>query len=235
MDDLLPRLDHTFLKMDRDASSERLKAGAELVKDWALRAYILPPQLVRTVTKNFPEITVGTVVGFPLGFGTIPEKIFSIQQAREDGAKEVDVVLDLFALANDNFRKIEEEVDLYTEVANRHGLLVKLILEVSILTTEQITNCVRICLKRKPYAIKTGTGYHRPPVTKEQVKFLKELSEGKLLVKASGGIDSLSSARELVSAGADIIGTSHTERIIRELGQDEDRVGGTLGEEKAIT
>ncbi len=221
MQEILKRIDHTFLKIDSNSNSSLLLEGAKMVEEKGLRSFIVPPQLVRTVAKHFPDITVGTVVAFPLGFETLPEKIFASQQAREDGAKEVDIVLDLFALVNDNFRKVNEEVDLLTEVGRRHGLKVKFILEMSILSEAQISECVALCLKHKPLAIKSGTGY-QSKVSTEQITLLKKLTKGEILVKASGGIDSINKVKELISSGADIIGTSNTKKIISELEQDND-------------
>lgn len=217
MIELLAKIDHTFLKIEHGVTPSKLLEGAKLVIENSLRSFIVPPQLVYTVCKAFPSLIVGTVVGYPLGFETLSEKIFASQQAREDGAREVDIVLDLFALVNNNFKKIEEEVSTLSEVGRTYGLGVKFILEISILGQEQIQKAVEICVKHKPLAIKSGTGYHRPPVTPEDIRHLASLARGNLLVKAAGGIDSYARALELMSAGADIIGTSHTEKIIAEM------------------
>jgi len=217
--DICQKIDHTFLKIDSDSTVAKLEEGAVLVSQWNLRSFIVPPQLVRTTAKNYPNIRVGTVAGFPLGFETLAEKVFSCQQALEDGAREVDVVLDLFALVNGNFNKIFQETDILCELARRNNFEIKFILEMSILNRQQIEKAVEACKKAKAFAVKTGTGYYRTPVTAGDVALLKELAGDELLVKAAGGIDSLSRVNDLISAGADIIGTSHTSKILSELSE----------------
>ena len=222
--DICAKIDHTFLKIDSDATISKLEEGAILVSQWNLRSFIVPPQLVRTTAKNYPNIRVGTVAGFPLGFETLAEKVFSCQQALEDGAQEVDVVLDLFALVNDNFKKIFQETDILCELARRNNFAIKFILEMSILNRQQIEKAVEACKKARAFAVKTGTGFCGRAVTTEEVVLLRELAGNELLVKAAGGINTLSQVQELISAGADIIGASQTAKILSELSKSSEEV-----------
>jgi len=214
---ILSSLDHTFLKIDASAAIDKLRDGAVLVAEKGLRVFVSPPQLVKTKASRFPEIRVITVVGYPLGFETLGEKVFACQQAARDGAREVDVVLDLFALINGNLSKVRRELELLSATAKHARVGLKVIIETPILTEQRIVQVSNLINDFDLLAAKSSTGYGREPTELEHIRLLRDTLREDILVKASGGIRTLSDVRKFMEAGASIIGTSSTPSILGEL------------------
>jgi len=214
--DLLSRIDHTLLKVNAGTGLEDFRAGARLVGENSLRAYVVPPNLVSQIAREFPNLCVATVVSYPLGCDTADVKAASIRRAAEDGAREADIVLNLASLVAGTDEYTAEASQL-CELAAKTGVAAKLIIETPILSLERIRE---VCTALKPLeflALKTSTGYYRDPTCVEHVKMIRECLGESHKLKASGGIGSLRQAREFAKAGADILGTSKTQAIIAEL------------------
>jgi len=214
--EFLSRIDHTLLKIDADLSLEGFRAGARLVLENNLRAYVIPPNLVRQITQESPNLRVATVVSYPLGCDATDVKAASVRRAADDGAREVDIVLNLTSLIADSEEFLAEASEL-CETAGDAGVAAKFIIETPILSAERIRE---VCTALKPLkflALKTRTGYGREPTSIEDVRMLRECLGESHKLKASGGIGNLQQAREFVDAGADILGTSKTQAIIAEL------------------
>lgn len=214
--DLLSRIDHTLLKIGAGTSLDDFRAGARLVLESNLRAFVVPPNFVSQIVQEFPDLRVATVVSYPLGCDLTDVKAASVRRAAEDGAREVDIVLDLASLVAGTEGYLEEAAVLCQAVGEA-GVAAKLIMETPILLVERI---LEVCTALKPLefmALKTSTGYGREPTRVEEVRVLRECLGELHKLKASGGIGSLKQAREFVDAGADILGTSQTAAIIAEL------------------
>jgi len=206
--EFLSRIDHTLLKIDADLSLEGFRAGARLVLENNLRAYVIPPNLVRQITQESPNLRVATVVSYPLGCDATDVKAASVRRAADDGA--------LTSLIADSEEFLAEASEL-CETAGDAGVAAKFIIETPILSAERIRE---VCTALKPLkflALKTSTGYGREPTSIEDVRMLRECLGESHKLKASGGIGNLQQAREFVDAGADILGTSKTQAIIAEL------------------
>lgn len=214
--DLLSRIDHTLLKIDAGTSLERFRAGARLVLENSLRAYVIPPNLVRQIALESPSLRVATVVSYPLGCDAAKVKSTCILRAAEDGAREVDIVLNLASLVEGTDEFLAEASEL-CETAGEAGVAAKLIIETPILSAERIREVCTALMPLKFLALKTCTGYGREPTSVEDVRILRECLGESHKLKASGGIGSLKRAREFVDAGADILGTSKTQAVIAEL------------------
>ncbi len=214
--DLLSRIDHTLLKIDAGTSRESFFAGARLTLENGLRSFVVPPNLVSSLAREFADLRVVTVVSYPLGCDATAIKATSIRRAAEDGAREVDIVLNLVSLVAGTGEYMEEAVEL-CDAASDAGIAAKLIIETPILGEKRIREICAALMPLEFLALKTSTGYGREPASAEDVRTLRECLGDSHQVKASGGIGSLKQAREFVEAGADILGTSRTTTIISEL------------------
>ncbi len=155
---------------------------------------------------------VCTVIGFPSGTHTPAVKLFEAQEAIANGAQELDVVLNLGLV------KAGDSEALYQELApicENRDIPVKAILEMPLLSPEEVSLVVDVCLSAGVSYLKTCTGW-RGPATVEQVKLLSDRTRGKCGIKAAGGIRTLAQCWELISAGANRLGTSRGVSIMQE-------------------
>jgi len=215
--ELASRIDHAFLKVDSHATVDALRDAVRLVIEHKLRALCVPPTLAATVKKNHPQVRVSAAVAFPLGTDSLAAKVFTLQELVEQQVDEVDVVLDLFALVNGNRHKIELEATRLGELTRAAGVMCKAIIETPILTEEQLRWAVEVLLESPIECIKTSTGYGREPTSLDHVRLIRDIVGDHKLIKAAGGITNRYEAEAMVAAGADIIGTSHSLRILEEM------------------
>jgi deoxyribose-phosphate aldolase len=153
---------------------------------------------------NRGKVNIVSVIGFPFGAVPAAVKRAEAEAALEDGADELDVVPDFGALADGDSRTLLDDLAPIVEL----GLPVKVILDQARLSEEALTLLVEVSLDAGARFLKTGSGFG-PPVTPAQVQRLRELTRGRAVVKASGGINALDPALALVEAGAGRLGTSH--------------------------
>jgi deoxyribose-phosphate aldolase len=215
--ELARRIDAAYLKAEPASSVAALRQAADDAVRLGVRALVVPPVLAGTVKKNYPALKVAAVISYPLGLDSLATKIFALQELGEQRIDEVDIVLDLFALVNSNWRKLEQEAQRLGEACQEVGLYSKAIIEAGILTAEQQRSAAEILRDSPVDCIKTSTGYHREPATLEQVKLLRQVVGDKKRIKASGGIRTLYQAQTLLEAGADILGISQPAPILDEL------------------
>lgn len=215
---LAARIDHAFLRVNSQADVASLRQVADETLKYGLRCLCLPPVLAGTVKRHFPAVRVSAVIAYPLGMETIGAKIFAIQEMVELGVEEVDVVYDLFALANGNWAKLREEAQRLGKYTADANVFHKAIIETPILNEEQIRCAAEILLESKIDCIKTSTGYEREPTSLDHVKLLRKVVGARKQIKASGGIRSFYNMRAMLDSGADIIGTSNPVQILEEAG-----------------
>lgn len=162
-------------------------------------------------------VLVCTVISFPLGQTTIPEKVAEAEAAVLDGCREFDYVLNVGKMKDRDFAYIEEEMKALTAVARKTGTAVKVILETCYLTDEEITRASEIASRVKPDFIKTSTGFGTGGATAAHVAIMKQNCGPDVQVKASGGIRSWAEARAMLEAGATRLGVSAGMKIIGEM------------------
>lgn len=213
---LAKKLDYAFLKADSRATIDELKRAVRESQEYGLRALCVPPVLAGTVKKNYPTLRVCAVVSYPLGLDSLAAKVFAAQELIEQGVDELDIVLDLFALANNNRRKIEQEAQQLGELCLDATVLCKAIIETPILSDEQIRWAVEVLRASPVHCVKTSTGYGREPTSLDQVKLIRSVLGHDKQIKAAGGIRTLYQALSMLEAGADIIGTSSAVAIVEE-------------------
>jgi deoxyribose-phosphate aldolase len=215
---LAPFIDHTILKPDCVASDIRSLCSEAI--EYQFAAVCIPPYYVQDayqLLKDHP-VKVATVAGFPLGYSTTFAKVEEIKRAIDDGADEVDVVINIAAVKNGNWNYVENDIASMTTAAHIKGKQIKIILETGMLTEEEIVRLCGICAGIGPEFVKTSTGFNGPGASLAAVRLMRDhLTGTPIRIKASGGIRSAEEAKAMIEAGAQRIGTSSGIRIVTEL------------------
>lgn len=207
-------IDHTLLKPA--TSILELKKLCEEAVQYNFFAVCVPPPLVknaRSVLANSP-VKTATVIGFPFGYSVARAKLAEAQQAIQDGADELDVVINLVALRSKAWQYLELEMEEIVEAAHANNRLVKVIIESGILTDEEIIKCCEIYAKVGVDFLKTSTGYAEKGATIEAVQLMRQHLPSTIKIKASGGIRTYEQAEQYVKAGADRLGCSASVAIV---------------------
>jgi deoxyribose-phosphate aldolase len=209
-------IDHTLLKPEATrAQIERLCAEA---REHGFATVCVNPFWVRLCADLLrgAETGVCTVAGFPLG-ATPPEvKAYEAARAVQDGAAEVDMVMNVGALKSGDFRVVERDVSGVVEACRRGGTVSKVILEAALLTDDEK---VRACVISKVAGadfVKTSTGFGPGGATAADVALMRRVVGPEMGVKAAGGVRDLKSAQQMIEAGADRIGASVGVKIVQE-------------------
>lgn len=203
--DLAPLIDHALL--DPHHGLEALRRCCDEASHFSFAGVCVASRWVAAVRERLPrnsKVRIVSVIGFPFGAVPAAVKRAEAEAALEAGADELDVVPDFGALADGDSRTLLDDLAPIVEF----GLPVKVILEQGRLSAEALQLLVEVSLDAGARCLKTGSGFG-PPVTPAQVRQLRELSRGRAIVKAAGGINSLETALALVEAGAGRLGTSH--------------------------
>jgi len=210
------KIEHTLLKADCNHESIR-----QLIKEAGEHHFAgvcVPPYFVKEAfrqTENTP-LKLVTVVGFPMGYNTTPVKAEEAKRAIDEGADEIDVVINIAAVKCGDWNYVSNDIESVVRSAHIKGKLVKVILETGILNEQEIVKLISFCKQSGADYVKTSTGFQKEHATVAAVKLLKSLVGAEIKIKASGGIKSYKQAMDLFNAGADIIGTSSSLDIIRE-------------------
>ena len=162
------------------------------------------------------DVHIGAAISFPLGQTTIEAKVFETKNAIENGADEIDYVVNIVELKNKNYEYIEEEMRQIVSLCRENNVMIKVIFENCYLTNDEKKKLCEIALKERPDFIKTSTGFGGGGATFEDLKLMKSMVSGKINVKAAGGIRDLDTTLKMIEAGADRIGTSSGVKIIEE-------------------
>ena len=171
-------------------------------------AVCIPPSFVKEA-KNYlrgSKVKIATVIGFPFGNTTTEVKVFETKQAIENGADEIDMVINIGWLKQGDFDRVGQEVKLIKEACGAQVLL-KVIVETGLLTEEEIAKVTKVVDKAGADYIKTSTGFGPRGASLKDVQIFKENSE-RLKIKAAGGVRDHNSAVEYIKMGVSRIGTS---------------------------
>jgi deoxyribose-phosphate aldolase len=156
---------------------------------------------------------VCTVVGFPHGDHTIKVKAFETKDAINNGADEIDMVINVSQLKNKDYATIRKEIRAVVKEAKGHT--VKVIIESGLLTNQEIKKVVEIIVKEKADFVKTSTGFSGINPDEEVVKLLVKLANGRIKVKVSGGVRTFEDGLKFYNLGASRLGTSKATSIIK--------------------
>ncbi|MEN6474639.1 MAG: deoxyribose-phosphate aldolase [Syntrophaceae bacterium] len=216
--DLAQYIDHTILKPETRA--EQVIRLCREAREHAFKAVCVNPYFAPLVSKELEGSPVKTcvVIGFPLGASATAVKVFETQTAIKQGAREIDMVINIGALKGDDLTAVEADISAVVQAA-QESALVKVIIECCLLSeAEKIAACERIVSAGASF-VKTSTGFSTGGATLEDVALLRRIVGDKAGVKASGGIRDLKSALAMIEAGANRIGTSAGVEILRQAGQ----------------
>jgi deoxyribose-phosphate aldolase len=217
--DIAKLIDHTLLKPD--ATYAQIDALCDEAIKFGFASVCVNPVHVKRCAERLrgSSVLVCTVIGFPLGATPSEGKALEGRRAIRDGARELDMVINVGALKSGDYRAVYEDIRAVAEVARdapRGGVLLKVIIETSLLTDEEkIAACVA-AKKARANFVKTSTGFAKGGATAHDVALMAEAVEHKLGVKASGGVASAADARSMILAGATRIGASVGVKIVQE-------------------
>ena len=158
------------------------------------------------------DVKVCTVIGFPLGSNTTETKVFETKNAIENGADEIDMVINIGALKDKNYNFVKEDIESVVKAAN--SKLVKVILETCLLTEEEVKVACKLSQEAKADYVKTSTGFSKSGASVEMVKIMYDTVHDTMKVKASGGVRTYDDAIKMIEAGASRIGTSNGVGIV---------------------
>ena len=209
-------MDHTFLKAyATDADFEKLCGEAKEHGFAMVAINSVPVKLCKKLLAG-TKVHVGAAISFPLGQTTIETKAFETKKAIEDGADEIDYVLNIGQLKMGNDEYIKKEMETIVGICKEHNVLSKVIFENCYLTKDEIKRAALIAKEVKPDFIKTSTGFGTSGATVEDVRLMKETVGDAVKVKAAGGIRDWETCKAMIDAGAERIGTSNSIKICDE-------------------
>ena len=199
-------IDHTLLKPD--ASQEQIETLIEEAKKYDFASVCVNPTWVNFAAQALKttDVKVCTVIGFPLGANTPELKAFETSDAIQNGANEIDMVINIGALKSQNFDLVEKDIRAVVEAAKR--TLVKVIIETSLLTDDEKVKACQIAQKAGADFVKTSTGFSTGGATVADVALMRKTVGPDMGVKASGGARSYEDALAFIEAGATRIGAS---------------------------
>ncbi len=214
--DIARRIDHTFLKAYATKSDmERLCLEAVQYKAAMVAVNSLQVRRCKEFLKG-TDVHVGAAIGFPLGQTTIMTKAYETEEAIDNGADEIDYVINIGALKDKDYAYLEKEMQTIVGITKKHDVIAKVIFENCYLDHDEIKAMCDIALRCRPDYIKTSTGFGGGGAVLEDVRLMKACVGDRIKVKAAGGIRTYAAYSAFVKAGAERIGTSSMLEIIKE-------------------
>ena len=211
--DVLKIVDHTLLA--QTATWAQIREILDDAMKYHTASACIPAAYVKQAAEYVQgRLPICTVIGFPNGYSTTETKVFEAKNAIENGANEIDMVINVGFLKDGRYEKVEEEIRKIHEACD--GKILKVIIETCLLTEEEKIKMCELVTKAGAEFIKTSTGFSTAGATFADVKLMKEhVGEG-VKVKAAGGISSFDDAEEFMRLGADRLGTSRLVKIMKQ-------------------
>lgn len=194
-----------------------IECGCADAERWKMASVCVLPCWVKLATQFLERtpIAVGTVVGFPLGGNLTDVKVLETQRAIEDGATEIDMVINVGMLKAGNLSEVQRDIESVIHVARTTAMrlgrprpLIKVILEMGYLTNDEKIHACKIAQTANADFVKTSTGFGPSGASIEDVRLMREVVGDAMKIKAAGGIRTLEQALAFLDAGADRLGTS---------------------------
>lgn len=217
IEELARMIDHTNLHADASAKDlEKLCSEAKSYHFKMVAINQVQSKLCANLLKE-TDIDTGAAISFPLGQTTIESKVFDTENAINNGANEIDYVINTTELKNKNFVYLQEEMTRIVAACHSQNVPCKVIFENCYLTKDEIKKLAEIAKEVKPDFIKTSTGFGTGGATIDDVRLMKETVGDTVKVKAAGGIRNTDTFLAMIEAGADRIGSSSGIAIINSL------------------
>lgn len=213
--DIYKMIDHTLLK--QDATSEEIKKLCKEALEYNFASVCVNPTNVELAAKilNGSLVKVCTVIGFPLGANTTKIKVLEAKDAIENGATEVDMVINIGRLKDKDYDYVKKDIEaVVNEVKGK--ALIKVIIETCLLADEEKVIACKLASEAKADFVKTSTGFSTGGAAPFDVKLMRETVGENMGVKASGGVRTSEYAKELIKNGANRIGASASIKICTE-------------------
>ena len=210
--EILERVDHTLLA--QTATWEEIRTLCDDAIEYGTASVCIPPSYVKQAKEYVKErMAVCTVIGFPNGYNTTAVKVYEAKEAIENGADEVDMVINLGWVKDRRYDLIETEIRELKKAAG--DKILKVIIETCLLTEEEkIRMCEAVTNAGADY-IKTSTGFSKAGATFEDIRLFAEHVGDTVKIKAAGGISSIADAERFAELGADRLGTSRIVKIAK--------------------
>jgi deoxyribose-phosphate aldolase len=211
------RIDHSLL--GPALTDAELDAGCRLAAQYRVASVCIKPYALKRAVAILKGsgVAVGTTIGFPHGGHATAVKLFEARQAMDDGATELDMVINIGHAIGGAWDAVQSEIAAITEAAHTRGALVKVIFENCFLNDEQKTVLCQICGEVRADYVKTSTGYGTGGATHADLALMRKASPPWVKLKAAGGIRTLDAAIAAAELGCDRIGASKTAEILDEL------------------
>lgn len=211
--DVLKIVDHTLLA--QTATWAQIREILDDAMKYHTASACIPAAYVKQAAEYVQgRLPICTVIGFPNGYSTTETKVFEAKNAIENGASEIDMVINVGFLKDGRYEEVEEEIRKIHEACD--GKILKVIIETCLLTEDEKIKMCELVTKAGAEFIKTSTGFSTAGATFADVKLMKEhVGEG-VKVKAAGGISSFDDAEEFMRLGADRLGTSRLVKIMKQ-------------------
>jgi len=214
-------IDHTLLKPE--STKDQITKICEEAKQYNFASVCINPTWVSYASELLKgtDVKVCTVIGFPLGATTSEVKAFETAQAIQNGATEVDMVINIGALKSGDFELVKKDIQAVVSAA-KDKALVKVIIETSLLTDEEKVKACQLSVEAGADFVKTSTGFSTGGATVSDIKLMRETVGPNIGVKASGGVRSAEDAKAMIDAGATRIGASSGVLIVQGLTSNSD-------------
>ncbi|NVP23590.1 deoxyribose-phosphate aldolase [Treponema phagedenis] len=209
--EIMSHVDHTLLSPV--ASWEEIEKLADEAIEYGAASICIPQSYVARVKDKYGDrVNICTVVGFPLGYNSSSSKLEEVRSALEDGANEIDMVINISHVKNQDYGKVEEEIKAIREACQDKVL--KVIIETCYLTEEEKIQMCKIVSRAGADYIKTSTGFGPGGAKMEDILLFKDHLEGGVKIKASSGIRTLEDLIGFIQAGAERLGSSSAIKIL---------------------
>ncbi len=205
-------IDNTLLKPE--ATAQEIKALCKEAKEYDFMSCCINPHYVSLVKEELKgsDVKICTVIGFPLGQNTTETKVFETKKAIEDGADEIDMVINVGALKDHKDDFVENEIREIKKACGDH--ILKVIIETCLLTEEEKIRACLLSKNAKADFVKTSTGFSKGGATVEDIALMRKTVGNEMGVKASGGVRTHEDMLKMVEAGATRIGTSSGAKLM---------------------
>ncbi|MEM1357884.1 MAG: deoxyribose-phosphate aldolase [Bacteroidota bacterium] len=206
-------IDHTFLSPD--CTREDIDRICAEAMQYGFYAVCIPPFFVGHAKRQLQssQVKLATVVAFPYGYAETAVKVQEIRRAIDEGADELDIVINLSALKSNDWAYVISDLTVVTTTVRLRGKVSKVIIEIGTLDAGERRKVCDICNEVKPTFVKTSTGT-QGGATIDDVRYLREQLHPDIKIKASGGIRNREAALALIEAGADRLGTSASLKVV---------------------
>ena len=212
INEILSKVDHTLLA--QTSTWEQIKQTCDDAVKYKAASACIPPSFVKRAKEHVGEnLAICTVIGFPNGYMTTPVKVFETKAALEDGADEIDMVINIGDLKDGNHEAVLSEISQIKAACGEK--ILKVIIETCLLTEEEMIVMCDLVTRAKADYIKTSTGFSTSGAKREDIILFRKHLGDNVKIKPAAAITSLEDAEEFIALGADRLGTSRIIKIVK--------------------